>query len=140
MTRWLAALLAGAVFGAGLALSRMTDPNIVLGFLDVAGDFDPRLAFVLAGAVVTTLIAFRLVLRRGRPWLADRFRLPLARTIDPPLVVGALLFGVGWGLAGYCPGPALVGAAAGVDSALVFVAAMLAGSLLQGMTSRRRAT
>ena len=139
MTRWLAALLAGAVFGAGLALSRMTDPNIVLGFLDVAGDFDPRLAFVLAGAVVTTLIAFRLVLRRGRPWLADRFRLPLARTIDLPLVVGALLFGVGWGLAGYCPGPALVGAAAGVDSALIFVAAMLAGSLLQGMTSRGRA-
>jgi len=94
---------------------------------------------VLASAFVTTLIAFRLVLRRGRPWLADRFRLPLARTIDPPLVVGALLFGVGWGLAGYCPGPALVGAAAGVDSALIFVAAMLAGSLLQGMTSRGRA-
>jgi uncharacterized membrane protein YedE/YeeE len=138
MKRWFAALLAGALFGAGLALSRMTDPNVVLGFLDVAGDFDPRLAFVLAGAVATTLVAFRLVLRRRRPLLADRFRLPLSRAIDRPLVIGALLFGIGWGLAGYCPGPALVGAAAGADSALIFIAAMLAGSAVQAMTARRR--
>ncbi|MBB3275826.1 MULTISPECIES: DUF6691 family protein [unclassified Pseudoxanthomonas] len=138
MKRWFAALLAGALFGAGLALSRMTDPNVVLGFLDVAGDFDPRLAFVLAGAVVTALVAFRLVLRRRRPLLADRFRLPLSRAIDRPLVIGALLFGIGWGLAGYCPGPALVGAAAGADSALIFIAAMLAGSAVQAMTARRR--
>ncbi|MBD9379546.1 DUF6691 family protein [Pseudoxanthomonas sp. PXM04] len=138
MKRWFAALLAGALFGAGLALSRMTDPNVVLGFLDVAGDFDPRLAFVLAGAVATTGVAFRLVLRRRRPLLADRFRLPLSRAIDRPLVIGALLFGIGWGLAGYCPGPALVGAAAGTDSALIFIAAMLAGSAVQAMTARRR--
>lgn len=138
MKRGFAALLAGVLFGAGLALSRMTDPNIVLGFLDVAGDFDPRLAFVLAGAVATTVIAFRLVLRRRRPLLEERFRLSLSQAIDRPLVTGALLFGVGWGLAGYCPGPALVGAAAGVDSALIFVAAMLAGSLLQGMMARGR--
>ncbi|UBB24720.1 DUF6691 family protein [Pseudoxanthomonas beigongshangi] len=138
MKRWFAALLAGALFGAGLALSRMTDPNVVLGFLDVAGDFDPRLAFVLAGAVATTGVAFRLVLRRRRPLLADRFRLPLSRAIDRPLVIGALLFGIGWGLAGYCPGPALVGAAAGADSALIFIAAMLAGSAVQAMTARRR--
>lgn len=138
MKRWFAALLAGALFGAGLALSRMTDPNVVLGFLDVAGDFEPRLAFVLAGAVATTGVAFRLVLRRRRPLLADRFRLPLSRAIDRPLVIGALLFGVGWGLAGYCPGPALVGAAAGADSALIFIAAMLAGSAVQAMTARRR--
>jgi len=138
MKRWFAALLAGVLFGAGLALARMTDPNVVLGFLDVAGDFDPRLAFVLAGAVATTLVAFRLVLRRRRPLLEDRFRLPLSRAIDRRLVIGALLFGIGWGLAGYCPGPALVGAAAGVDSALIFVAAMLAGSALQAMTERRR--
>ena len=116
----------------------MTDPNVVLGFLDVAGDFDPRLAFVLAGAVATTGVAFRLVLRRRRPLLADRFRLPLSRAIDRPLVIGALLFGIGWGLAGYCPGPALVGAAAGADSALIFIAAMLAGSAVQAMTARRR--
>lgn len=138
MKRGFAALLAGALFGAGLALSRMTDPNVVIGFLDVAGDFDPRLAFVLVGAVATTWLAFRLVLRRQRPLLEDRFRLPLSRAIDRPLVIGALLFGIGWGLAGYCPGPALVGAAAGVDSALIFVAAMLAGSALQAMTARRR--
>jgi len=138
MKRWFAALLAGALFGAGLALSRMTDPNVVLGFLDVAGDFDPRLAFVLAGAVATTGVAFRLVLRRRRPLLADRFRLPLSRAIDRPLVIGALLFGIGWGLAGYCPGPALVGAAAGADSALIFITAMLAGSAVQAMTARRR--
>ena len=138
MKRVFAALLAGALFGAGLALSRMTDPNVVIGFLDVAGDFDPRLAFVLVGAVATTWLAFRLVLRRQRPLLEDRFRLPLSRAIDRPLVIGALLFGIGWGLAGYCPGPALVGAAAGVDSALIFVAAMLAGSALQAMTARRR--
>jgi hypothetical protein len=138
MKRWFAALLAGALFGAGLALSRMTDPNVVLGFLDVAGDFDPRLAFVLAGAVVTARVAFRLVLRRRRPLLAARFRLPLSRAIDRPLVIGALLFGIGWGLAGYCPGPALVGAAAGADSALIFTAAMLAGSAVQAMTARRR--
>lgn len=138
MKRWFAALLAGALFGAGLALSRMTDPNVVIGFLDVAGDFDPRLAFVLAGAVATTGVAFRLVLRRRRPLLADRFRLPLSRAIDRPLVTGALLFGIGWGLAGYCPGPALVGAAAGADSALIFIAAMLAGSAVQAMTARRR--
>ncbi len=138
MKCWFAALLAGALFGAGLALSRMTDPNVVLGFLDVAGDFDPRLAFVLAGAVATTGVAFRLVLRRRRPLLADRFRLPLSRAIDRPLVIGALLFGIGWGLAGYCPGPALVGAAAGADSALIFIAAMLAGSAVQAMTARRR--
>ncbi|MCL6712466.1 YeeE/YedE family protein [Pseudomonas sp. R2.Fl] len=138
MKRWFAALLAGALFGAGLALSRMTDPNVVIGFLDVTGDFDPRLAFVLAGAVATTGLAFRLVLRRRRPLLADRFRLPLSHAIDRRLVAGALLFGIGWGLAGYCPGPALVGAAAGVDSALIFAAAMLAGSALQAMTARRR--
>lgn len=138
MTRWFAALLAGALFGAGLALSRMTDPNIVLGFLDLAGDFDPRLAFVLAGSVITTLVAFRWVLRRPRPLLDDRFRLPLSRAIDRPLVTGAVLFGIGWGLAGYCPGPALVGAAAGVDSALIFVVAMLAGSLLQATMARTR--
>lgn len=137
MKRWIAAWLAGALFGAGLALSRMIDPNVVLGFLDVTGDFDPRLAFVLFGAVATTLIAFRLVLRRPRPVLAERFQLPLSQAIDRPLVTGALLFGVGWGLAGYCPGPALVGAAAGVDTALAFVAAMIAGSLLQAMTVRR---
>ena len=131
MTRALSALAAGALFGAGLALSRMTDPNVVLGFLDVFGRFDPSLAFVLAGAVATTLLGFRFVLRRERPLLDNDFHLPTATVVDAPLVLGAALFGVGWGLAGYCPGPALVGAANGVGTALWFVPAMLMGMVVR---------
>jgi uncharacterized membrane protein YedE/YeeE len=131
MKRLLAALLAGAMFGVGLALSRMTDPTVVLGFLDLAGAFDPTLAFVLAGAVATTLVSFRLVLRRDRPLFDDDFRLPTSTVVDRPLLLGAALFGVGWGLAGYCPGPVLVALAANVHTAWVFVPAMIVGSLLQ---------
>ena len=138
MKRVLAALLAGSVFGLGLALSRMTDPNVVLGFLDVFGDFDPSLAFVLGGAVLTTGVAFRFILRRERPLLAPAFKLPAPRPIDIPLIAGAIVFGIGWGLAGYCPGPALVGAAGGVTMALWFVPAMLVGSWLQTLTARSR--
>lgn len=127
MARVLAALLAGLLFGAGLALSGMTDPSVVLGFLDLFGDFNPALAFVLGGAVGTTLLAFRFVLRRPAPLLAARFELPSRRDIDARLLGGAALFGIGWGLAGYCPGPALVSAGALIDTALVFVPAMLAG-------------
>lgn len=108
----------------------MTDPSVVLGFLDVFGDFDPTLGVVLGGAVGVTLPALALILRRDRPLLAAEFQLPSARHVDARLVVGAALFGIGWGLAGYCPGPALVGAGGGVQSALLFVPAMLAGSLL----------
>jgi uncharacterized membrane protein YedE/YeeE len=124
-----AALLCGALFGVGLAIARMTDPLVVLGFLDVFGDFDPTLAFVLLGATTTTAIAFHFVTRRARPILAVEFHLPATRTIDLPLVLGAAIFGVGWGLAGYCPGPALVGAGAGVSTALQFLPAMIAGAI-----------
>lgn len=137
MKRVLAALASGALFGVGLALARMTDPRVVLGFLDVFGAFDPTLAFVLGGAVGTTLLVFRLILRRSRPLLADDFQLPASRVIDRPLLVGAGLFGIGWGLAGYCPGPALVGAAGGVNTALMFVPAMMAGALLHRAIARR---
>lgn len=130
MKRIVAALLAGVLFGVGLALSRMIDPRVVLGFLDVFGRFDPTLAFVLGGAVGTTILVFRLILRRGRPLLADAFQLPTLRAVDRPLVLGAGMFGVGWGLAGYCPGPALVGAAGGINTALMFLPAMIAGALL----------
>jgi uncharacterized membrane protein YedE/YeeE len=133
----LAALLCGALFGAGLAIARMTDPTVILGFLDLFGRFDPTLLFVLGGAVGTTLVAFRFVLRRPQPLFADTFNLPLTQAIDRPLVAGAALFGVGWGLAGYCPGPALAALAAGVPSAVVFVPAMIAGSLLQRFISAR---
>ena len=138
MRQIVAAAVAGALFGVGLAVSRMTDPTVVLGFLDLAGAFDPTLMFVLAGAVSVTLLAFRLVLRRPRPVLAEGFQLPATNAIDRPLLAGAALFGIGWGLAGYCPGPALVSIAAGIDSAVVFGVAMLAGIVLHRLTSGPR--
>jgi uncharacterized membrane protein YedE/YeeE len=137
MRRALAAALCGAVFGVGLALARMTLPTVVIGFLDVFGRFDPTLLFVLGAAVATTVLAFPFVLRRQRPLFAAAYELPTSRVIDLPLLLGAAIFGIGWGLAGYCPGPALVAFAAGVPSALVFVPAMLAGMLIQQHTRRR---
>lgn len=136
MKRILAALFAGALFGLGLALARMTDPRVVLGFLDIAGDFDPSLAFVLGGAVGVGLLATPWILRRARPVLDDDFKLPVSQAVDRPLVLGSAVFGIGWRLAGYCPAPALVGAAAGIGSAWVLLPAMLAGALLQRLGQR----
>jgi uncharacterized membrane protein YedE/YeeE len=133
----LAALVAGALFGVGLALSAMTDRQVVLGFLDLAGHWNPTLAFVMGGAVAVTAVAFRLVLRRPAPALGGFFRLPAGDAIDRRLLAGAAIFGVGWGLAGFCPGPVLVGAAAGLRDAWVFVPAMLAGGWLAGRTFAR---
>lgn len=135
--RTLAALAAGAVFGVGLAVSGMTDPRRILGFLDIAGDVDLRLLFVLGGAVLTSTVLFHLVLRRSRPLLAPRFALPSRSTVDRRLIAGAAVFGVGWGLAGYCPGPALVGLGIGAPEALWFVPAMLAGMAVQRWQSQR---
>jgi uncharacterized membrane protein YedE/YeeE len=128
----LASAVSGALFGAGLALSRMTDRQVVLGFLDVAGAWNPTLAFVMGGAVAVTAVAFRLVLRRPAPAFGDRFRVPDDDAIDARLLAGAASFGIGWGLAGFCPGPVLVGAAAGLADAWVFVPAMVAGSWIAG--------
>ncbi len=122
--------LAGALFGVGLALSGMADPQRVLGFLDVFGAFDPTLIFVLGGAVGVTAIAFPWILRRQRPVLAERFDLPTKNTVDRRLLIGAGIFGVGWGLAGYCPGPALVGLGAFAPETWYFVPAMLLGALI----------
>jgi uncharacterized membrane protein YedE/YeeE len=127
-----AAFGSGALFGAGLAISRMTDRSVVLGFLDVFGAFDPTLVFVLAGAVTVTAVAFPFVLRRPAPALGGAFRLPTGERVDSRLLSGALVFGIGWGLAGFCPGPALVGVAAGLQDAWIFVPAMLAGSFVAG--------
>lgn len=132
----LAALASGALFGVGLAMSGMTDPRRVLGFLDLFGDFDPTLLFVLGGAVATTTLLFRFVLRRGSPVLADSFHLSTLRHVDRPLLVGAALFGVGWGIAGYCPGPALAGLGIASFEALWFVPAMIAGMLLHRAFNR----
>lgn len=131
-----AAGAAGALFGAGLALAGMTDPRRTLGFLDIAGDFDPTLAWVLAAALLVSAVGQRWVLRRARPLCATRFQLPAARGIDPRLVLGAALFGIGWGWAGYCPGPAIAGLAVGSREALWFVPAMLAGFWLHDRVLR----
>ena len=133
----IAALASGALFGVGLAISGMTDRLVVLGFLDLYGDFNPQLAFVLAGAVAVTAIAFRLVLRLPQPVLAAGFKLPAATAVDRQLLLGAAIFGVGWGLIGFCPGPALVGLAGGLRDAMIFVPAMLAGSFAHYLMERR---
>lgn len=132
----LAALASGALFGTGLAMSGMTDPRRVLGFLDLFGDFDPTLMFVLGGAVATTILLFRFVLRRGSPVLADTFHLSTLKRVDRRLLGGAAIFGIGWGIAGYCPGPALAGVGVGSIEALWFVPALLAGLLLHRLVNR----
>ena len=112
--RVLAALVSGLVFGLGLAVSGMMNPAKVIGFLDVTGDWDPTLAFVMVGALLVAIPAYRLVPRRGRPVLEERFSLPKKRTIDAPLLGGSALFGVGWGLVGFCVGPAIAALGTGL--------------------------
>ena len=120
-------LLAGLVFGIGLIVSGMSNPAKVLGFLDLAGKWDPSLALVMGGAVAVGLAAYALAKRRQTTWLGLPMQIPGATHIDRRLVIGSLLFGVGWGLAGICPGPALVLVGAGVAKGIIFAAAMLAG-------------
>ena len=132
-----ASLLAGLVFGLGLIVSGMADPAKVLGFLDLAGAWDPSLAFVMAGAIGVGVVAFMAAGKRSASLLGEPMRLPTARHIDRRLVIGSLLFGVGWGIAGFCPGPALVALGMGQRKALVFVAAMLAGMALFEWSERR---
>ena len=127
MLKTIVALFAGALFGAGLIVSGMADPQKVIGFLDVAGDWDPTLAFVMGGALLITGPAFRLILRRPRPVLADGFSLPTKSAVDGRLVGGAALFGIGWGLSGFCPGPAVAALSTGLTPVLAFVASMLVG-------------
>jgi uncharacterized membrane protein YedE/YeeE len=115
----------------------MIDPRKVLGFLDLAGAWDASLMFVLGGAVALTAIGFRFVLRRSKPWFEYQFRLPGAAAIDAPLILGSALFGIGWGLAGYCPGPAIASLAFGNTEALWFVPAMVAGAGLARWQIRR---
>ncbi|GAC1432649.1 MAG: membrane protein [Burkholderiaceae bacterium] len=122
-----AALAAGLLFGLGLILSGMTDPSKVIGFLDLAGDWDPSLAFVMGGAIFVGAIAFRFAKGRTVALLGDPMRLPTVSAIDRRLVLGALTFGAGWGLAGYCPGPALASLLSGSLKPVLFVVAMLAG-------------
>ncbi|ACS87503.1 MULTISPECIES: DUF6691 family protein [Musicola] len=123
-------LLAGLIFGLGLIVSGMANPGKVLGFLDITRQWDPSLALVMVGAIAVGLVAFRLVKRLPKPLAASTFFLPVKTHLDKPLVLGSLLFGVGWGLSGICPGPALVLFSLGSVKGIVFFASMLAGMLL----------
>lgn len=121
------ALVAGLLFGLGLSLGGMTQPAVLLGFLDVFGAWNPRLIFVMGAAVLTTAIGYRWVWRRNKPLLDATFQVPNANRLDRRLLGGAALFGIGWGVAGYCPGPALASISARAPSLLLLVGAMLAG-------------
>ena len=137
MREWMAGL-SGLVVGLGLILGGMTDPGKVKGFLDVAGAWDPSLALVMGGAIAVGVFAFAAAKRRTTSWSGDRIEIPSNTVIDARLIGGGVLFGAGWGLGGFCPGPALVAMSAGVGSAAVFVVAMLAGMVLHEVAVMRR--
>jgi uncharacterized membrane protein YedE/YeeE len=128
MGKYISILVAGLIFGLGLALSGMTHASKVLGFLDVAGNWDPSLLLVLGGAVAVTAVAFPFILRRPAPVLEEKFNLPVAKVVDGPLVVGAAIFGIGWGISGYCPGPGIALLAAPGWETWVFIPAVLLGA------------
>jgi len=125
-----ATYICGLIFGIGLVVSGLSNPAKVLAFLDIAGVWDPSLAFTMGGAVLTTYFGYRFVLGSAHPLFAERFQMPTARDIDTRLVTGAAMFGVGWGLVGYCPGPAVMALTLGHSQTYIFFAAMLAGMLL----------
>ena len=133
-------LLAGLVFGLGLIVSGMANPAKVLGFLDLTGNWDPSLALVMAGAIGISFFAFLFAKNRTRSLIGADMKLPTGRTIDRRLVIGSTLFGIGWGVAGFCPGPGLVALGMGEVKALIFVAAMLAGMVLFELLENRRPT
>lgn len=130
MIQSIVAFLCGSLFAVGLALSGMTRPGKVIGFLDFFGDWDPSLAFVMGGAIFVYAIGFRFVTKRSSPILANFFQIPTNKKIDKKILVGAALFGIGWGIAGYCPGPALVSLSTGRLDAIIFAIAMLSGILV----------
>lgn len=125
----LAALLIGLLFGVGLTISDMVNPERVVSFFDFAGSWDPTLAFVMGGALTTTFVGYRIVLKRPAPVLDMQFHLPTATGIDARLIGGAVLFGIGWGIGGVCPGPGIASLASGRIEPLVFVAALVVGTL-----------
>ncbi len=137
--RILVAVLAGTIFGFGLALGGMLDPSVIRGFLDFAGDFNPRLGFVFAGAVAVSAVGVALTRQRTSPALAAQFALPPDRGIDAPLVGGAALFGVGWGMVGLCPGPAISALAIGVPEVAIFAVSMAVGMAAHDLARRRGA-
>lgn len=137
--RLLAIFAAGVLFAFGLGISGMTQPDKVVGFLDVTGNWQPALAFVMGGAILVHLIAYRLVPRMRNPLFEARFGIPTRRDLDPRLLGGAALFGMGWGLAGFCPGPGIVSLVSGSSNAVLFVIAMVTGMLLMNAIDAARA-
>ena len=137
MMRIISALISGLLFGAGLLISGMINPERVLGFLDVAGSWDPTLAFVMGGALTVSIIGYRVSKAMGKPLFDLKFHMPTANQIDIPLVAGAVIFGVGWGLVGFCPGPALAGLGSLNESLLIFVAAMIVGMAVWSRFDRK---
>lgn len=137
--RPLAALVAGLLFGAGLVIGGMTSPSKVIGFLDLFGRWNSTLVFVMAGAVAVHTLGYRLIVRRPAPLFAERFALPTRRELDPKLLLGAALFGLGWGLSGFCPGPGVVALASGQLGVWVFVLSMLGGIWITARVEARLA-
>jgi uncharacterized membrane protein YedE/YeeE len=124
------ALISGLIFGLGLIAGGMTDPSKVKGFLDLFGRWDPSLALVMGGAIAVGMFAFAAAKRRTTSWTGERMEIPTSRVIDRRLILGGILFGAGWGIAGFCPGPALVAMGAGAAAAWIFIIAMLAGMVI----------
>ncbi len=137
MGKHISGLLTGIIFGLGLIISQMTNPEKVISFLDVFGQWDPSLAFVMGGAVVTSFIGYRLVWKRKTPLFNAQFQIPKNTKIDLKLAIGAILFGIGWGLVGLCPGPAVAGVFIGGKSIMIFLAAMAAGMAIFELFDRR---
>jgi uncharacterized membrane protein YedE/YeeE len=139
MSRILSALIAGLIFGVGLSLSQMINPNKVINFLDVAGNWDPSLLLVLGGAVITTTIAYRIIFKRTKPFFADSFSRPSSKTIDMKLIGGASLFGIGWGMIGFCPGPAIAGLGVWFYEPLIVIISIVCGLFIYQFIAKRTA-
>jgi uncharacterized protein len=139
MNSTLAAFVAGVIFAIGLAIGGMTKPAKIVGFLDFTGNWDPSLMFVMGGAVMTHTILYRLIRKRPTPLFTAAFSVPTRTDIDARLLGGAALFGIGWGLSGFCPGPAITSLASGQTSILIFVAAMIVGMYLYTVDMKRKA-
>lgn len=133
----ISALLIGLLFGTGLIISGMVNPAKVLGFLDVFGAWDASLAFVMGGAVLVSFVGYRWIGRAGKPWFDIKFRFPTANQIDTRLITGAILFGVGWGLVGLCPGPSLAGFLVAPWAMLVFLSSLIVGMILTNVVTRK---
>jgi uncharacterized membrane protein YedE/YeeE len=137
--RLLSTYIIGLIFGIGISISGMANPAKVLNFFDIAGAWDPSLAFVMGGALIVTFIGYRMVFNRGAPLLEQKFQLPTRRDIDPALIGGSALFGVGWGMTGFCPGGALPALGTGRSEVLIFVAALIVGILIAKTLQNLRA-